>query len=372
MAGAIVHEWIAASGGSEKVLDAMAQAFPDSDIFTLWSDAPDGFPTHHVYESWLSRTTLRYHKALALPFLPVTWRRLTPRRTYDWVLVSSHLFAHHARFVGAAGALPKFVYVHTPARYIWTPELDSRGSGPLASVASSYFRRLDRKRAREPHRIAANSEYVRQRILNTWQRDATVIHPPVDVDRIREISDWCHKLSPMESDVMASVGTGYLLGASRFVRYKRLDLVIRTGQELDIPVVIAGRGPEEARLREIAGTGSVPVTFVNAPSDALLYALYQSAGAFVFPPVEDFGIMPVEAMASGCPVVSLGEGGAKESVRDGVSGVIARDDTVESIAEAAEEALRLRRSSIPETVARFSYARFGQELNEWLSEGTAS
>ena len=110
MAGVIVHEWIEKTGGAEKVLDAMIGCFPDADIRVLWNDAQDRYPGRRVGESWLSRTPLRRSKALALPLMPLTWRNLSASKAYEWMLVSSHLFAHHAKFLGTNRDIPKLVY----------------------------------------------------------------------------------------------------------------------------------------------------------------------------------------------------------------------------------------------------------------------
>lgn len=364
MVGALVHEWIEPSGGAEKVLDAMVEAFPGSDIFALWNDAPERYPVNSVYESWLAATPLRRHKALALPFLPQTWRRLEAHQSYEWLLVSSHLFAHHARFRGEAVDVPKYVYAHTPARYIWTPELDERGAPLAVRSVAAMLKPLDRKRAQEPVAIAANSEFVRRRIQRAWDRDATVIYPPVDVERIQAVEDWRDELSGEELSVLESLPGEFILGASRFIPYKRLDLVIEVGQEAGLPVVIAGRGPEEARLRALAESVDVPVYFVISPSDELLYALYQAAVVYVFPAIEDFGIMPVEAMAAGVPVLVGPEGGAVESV--GAlpgNGVMARWTAQEGAAGIA--ALSGSRTRRPD-VRAFSKGAFFRRLTEWV------
>src|SRR5690606_23178144 len=136
-----------------------------------------------VHETWLAHTPLRGHKALALPLMPAVWRSL-PRRDTDWVLTSSHLFAHHARFRGAAREAPRLVYAHTPARYIWAPDLDVRGDSIPARLVSRALMPLDRRRAQEPVAIAANSEFIAKRIALAWEREAEVIYPNVDVARL--------------------------------------------------------------------------------------------------------------------------------------------------------------------------------------------
>lgn len=367
MTGVIVHEWIATTGGAEKVLDAMAATFPDADVLSLWNDdAERRYPGRVVRETWLARTPLRRSKAAALPLMPLTWRLLHGR--YDWALVSSHAFAHHVRFRDARPDFRKYVYVHTPARYVWTPELDARGSGLLPRLAAPPLRALDRVRAREPFSLAANSAYVRERIRRTWGRDATVIHPPVDVSRITSVPEWSEVLDAADHQRLAALPPVFVLGASRFVPYKRLDLVIASGEAAGVPVVLAGSGPERTRLAALADGASVPVHVVDRPSDALLFALFQRAMCFVFPPVEDFGIIPVEAMAAGTPVLVCDEGGAQESVVDGVTGVVVHDwADVGRLGEAVRSAATLEAEACRARARDFGTDIFARRLRGWVA-----
>src|SRR3954451_322476 len=248
MRGLIVHEWIEQRGGSENVLEAIADAFPAAPVLVPWSNAPERLAGHRVHQSRLARTPIRRSKPAAALVLPFAWRRMVPRsRTFDWVLASSHLFSHHVRARGPAGDAPKFVYVHSPARYIWNPELDQRGAGRLARTLGAALKPIDRRRAGEAHRIAANSAYVRDRVRAAWARDASVIHPPVDVERVARQA--AHPvLDAGEAAVLASLPSPFVLGASRFVSYKQLDRVIAAGEAAGLPVVLAGAGPDEAAL----------------------------------------------------------------------------------------------------------------------------
>lgn len=342
----------------------MGRAFPDAGIQCLWDDAPARFPDHRVHETWMARTPLRRHKALALPFSVPTWRTLHPDVEYDWMLIGSYVFSHHARLLGRD--VPKYVYAHTPARYIWNPELDSRGAGAAVRAVSPLFRRIDRARAQEATAIAANSEFVRERIRRAWDRDAVVIHPPVAVERISAELDWARAVTGDEQRVLETLPETYVLGASRFVPYKRLDLVIEAAAAAGVPAVIAGSGPEEERLRAVAADAGTPVTFVISPSDALLYALMQNAAAFVFPPVEDFGIVPVEAQGAGTPVVTGPVGGQVETYVDGESGVTADSTDAVDLARAIERAIGLTRFDGATVAARFSEAVFQKRVREFV------
>lgn len=372
MTGLIAHEWIESAGGSERVVEQLIKAFPDTDLQVLWNDTPDRFANTRTYETWLARTPLRHHKALALPFLPFTWRTVKAHKQYDWILTSSHLFSHHIRLQGAPRDTPKYSYIHTPARYIWEPELDHRGANPLARLAGSFFKPLDRKRATESVKIAANSEFTRQRIQRAWGVDADVIYPPVDTARIIAGGDWRDHLAVGEVTQLDSLPESFLLGASRFVPYKRLDLVIEAGEAVGAPVVIAGKGPGQDMLRARADAAKVPVYFVIAPSDALLFALYQRSLAFIFPAIEDFGIMPVEAMAAGTPVIVSNRGGALETVREADGGAVTPDFSAKSWRQALTEAESKNREGLAERATRFSNARFRAAAKAWISKTAQS
>jgi len=362
----IVHEWIEKSGGSERVFDEIVAAFPEADLFTLWNDH-DRYPDRTSRESWIARTPLRRSKALGLPLMLPTWSR-TNTAGYDRVVVSSHLFAHHIGGKNPAHrAESTFVYAHTPARYIWTPELDERGSHGLVKLVASALKPIDRAAAARPHAYAANSAYVQDRILASWGRESTVIHPPVDAALISAHGNWVDGLSTEDLAIFESLPAEFLLGASRFVPYKRLDLVIRTGEAAGVPVILAGGGPERAALAALAESASVPVRIIDRPSDALLYALYQTALAYVFPPIEDFGIMPVEAMAAGARVIVNSEGGATESVVDGVTGVHIDAWTRAELADAVSRVAALDRADARARAAEFDSTIFREKLLAWVN-----
>lgn len=359
--GLLVHEWIEDAGGSEKVVEAMRGAFPGLDVYCLWADAtPAWLDGATLIESWLSRTPLRKSKATALPFMLPTWRHLPGR--YDWALVSSHLFAHHA---SGRGGIAKLVYAHTPARYIWVPDEDERGAGALTRVGSALLKPIDRKRAREIHALAANSEFVRARMQETWKLDSKVIYPPVDS---REIStfDAAQALTDKEAAVLASLPDVFLLGASRAVGYKRLDLVIRYSHEAAIPSVIVGSGPELPALRALSEELDSETTFLGKVSDALLRALYQRCLAFVFPPVEDFGIMPVEAMAAGAPVIGNSRGGVAESVVDDETGFLTDFGSSGEFSEKVRAIRPRMRSNSVERALQFDRSVFETNITDWV------
>ncbi|QAY72212.1 glycosyltransferase family 4 protein [Agromyces protaetiae] len=367
MGGLIVHEWVSRAGGSERVLDVFSRAYPDADILCLWNDAPGRFPANRIRETLLARTPLRGRKAMALPVMPMVWSNVKTHR-YDWVLSSSHAFAHQIVSSGGLPAERHFAYVHTPARYVWTPELDGRGTSLLSRAAAAPLRAMDRSRAQRHRNVAANSSYVRARIRDTWQVDADVIHPPVEVSELQSVGDWSERLDASERALLDALPETYVLGASRFIPYKRLDLVIAAGEAGGVPVVLAGGGPERAALVSRAERAGVPVHFVDDPGDALLRAVMQRALAFVFPPVEDFGIMPVEAMALGTPVVVGPVGGARESVIDGVTGVVVASDAPEDLAAGIERAWDLDPEACRRHARGFGTEQFVASVRGWMSD----
>jgi glycosyltransferase involved in cell wall biosynthesis len=299
--------------------------------------------------------------------MPATWARMN-LESYDSILVSSHLFAHHIGGRMRGSARVKHVYVHTPARYIWTPELDPRGDNRLARMVSHPLKALDVKRASQGSVFAANSEYVRERIADAWHQDARVIYPPTDVERLHAVDNWREELSDDDMRIYSSLPDEFLLGASRFVPYKRLDLVIKAGEASGIPVVLAGSGPQLSEVTAAAARATVPVHVVVRPSDALLYALYQRAIAFVFPAVEDFGIMPVEAMSLGTPAIVGPVGGAKESVNILNGGVIVDFSSASELRIAVENAASLNMSDARERArANFSSSSFKQRIVDWVT-----
>ena len=364
--GAIVHEWIESTGGSEKVVDAMARLLPGTDIVCLWDNASGRFGDRQVSESILARTPLRGRKALSVPVVPMAWRnRRNPG--YDWAIVSTHQFAHQVTFRGQPADFPKYVYVHTPSRFLWTPELDPRGASPIVRAAAPALRAVDRTRAREATAIAVNSRVVQRRVAQFWDRESVVLYPPVDVDRIAGVAQWADRLCGADAATFDRLPTDFLLGASRLVSYKRLDDVIRLGAMAGLPVVIAGDGPERPRLAALADELAVPTTFLGRVSDELLYALYQRAVAYVFPAIEDFGIMPVEAMAAGATVVAAHVGGTAETVLDGVTGALCDFSSALERASALSRIGGIRPADSKARATMFDVRRFDEGFSRWVA-----
>lgn len=355
MTDVVAHEWIESNGGSERVFEAMARCLPNAELVTL-SVEPGTIIDHGnrcLQTTFLDKGLFRARRSLALPLMPIAWRRVAQNRRYEKVLISHH--AQALQFARHCKSDVNFAYVHTPARYVWTPDLDERGGSAFLGPARNFFQRLDLKAVEHIDLFAANSLEVANRINDHWGRDAKIIHPPVDTSFFGSDSD------------VGPPSRAYILGFSRFVAYKRLDLVIQTGEILGWPVVIAGGGPAEMSLRKMASSARVPVTFEIRPSNERLRTLYRNAACLVFPAHEDFGIVPVEAQAAGTPVVGVRRGGILETVRHGKTGILVDEQSADSLAQGARLSFGLSPSDCRENAMGFSAQRFEKEILEWIN-----
>ncbi|MEV0392185.1 glycosyltransferase [Polymorphospora rubra] len=347
---ALVHEWYGATGGSEAVFRHISALLPHAEQFVLWKDPDVDEP--QLRESWLARTPLTRAKAAALPLMPVVWRTLT-RQRFDVVISSSHAFAHTVRI--GPPETKHLSYVHSPARYVWSPAFDGRGANPMLTLPRQALQKADVRLSRHVHSYAANSQEVRDRIQRYWKRDAVVINPPVDVD-------YFSSAPPADRDQPRD----YLLGVGRWIPYKNFDLIIAVAEAAGLPVVIAGSGPEEANLRRLAEKASVPVTLLVRPDREHLRRLYWGARALVFPAHEDFGIIPVEAQACGTPVLGLRRGGLRETVVDGRTGFLVDTLDPADYVPLVRQLDPLDRNQLITHAATFSPARFASRFAEWV------
>nr|MDT0656910.1 glycosyltransferase [Micromonospora sp. DSM 115978] len=348
---AVVHEWFAATGGSEQVFGRITDLIPHAERFVLWTDRD--VADRRLRESWLARTPLRHSKAAALPVMPLVWRTLT-RERFDVVISSSHAFAHTVR-MGPPGTTRYLSYVHSPARYLWSPDFDGRGANPLLALPRRVLRGVDVRLSRHVHGYAANSREVRARINRYWRRDAEVIHPPVDVDFFAA-APAADRDQPRD----------YLLGVGRWVPYKNFDLIIAIADAAGLPLVLAGSGPEETNLRRAAGRAGVEVTFEVRPDRHRLRRLYWGARALLFPVHEDFGMIPVEAQACRTPVVGLRRGGLTETVLDGETGHLVDGLEPDAYVEPLRRLDELAVARLPAHAAGFSPRRFADRLTSWI------
>ena len=325
---ALVHDWLTGMRGGEKCLEVFCELFPDADLFTLLhvkgklSPVIERMAIHTSFVQRLPGVERRYRNYL--PLFPRAIEQLD-FSAYDLVLSSSHCVAKAA--TPRPGAL-HVCYCHTPMRYVWDlydEYFGPRRAGWVTRVAMAALagglRRWDRNTARRVHRFIANSEFVAARIRRHYGREAVVINPPVD----------CARFS------VADRPGDYYLVAGAFAPYKRFDLAVEAFTRLGRPLKVAGGGYDDTRLRALAGPN---VEFMGRCSDEELAQLYAQCRAFIFPGQEDFGIMPLEAMASGRPVIAYGSGGALETVvgldqrTAPATGVFFHEQTVGSLCDA--------------------------------------
>lgn len=355
---AIVQEWISSMAGSEQVFERLAQIWPSADLYALSREpsVPIDLGARTLETTFLDRAGLRNRRGMTLPLMPFAWRALGSR-DYDLVISSHHAFAASNRLTRTGVTL---AYVHSPARYLWTPDIDERGSHPGLAPARHLLRSYDRRAAQRLTGVAANSLEVARRIERFWDREARIIHPPVDTAYF----------SVEDAATEVAVPAHFLLGMGRWIPYKNPGMIIRVAEKLGWPAVIAGSGPLASQLRSMAAEADVPVHLIEAPSRPAVRALLQRAAALLFPTHEDFGMIPVEAMAAGTPVVALARGGALETVADGVSGFLVQDDHVQAYADAVKAAGGIRASDCRRQAEDFSASVFRSRMLEWVDEYT--
>ena len=354
---AIVHERFTELGGSEFVVEQLARQWPEATVHAAIvrdQGLPPGL-RDRVAESWLGvpyRWSGHPPYAPFLPLLPSAFRHLAVGDP-DVVIVSHHAFA--TQVVHATSA-PVVAYVHSPARWAWDASLrvgeaGGRAGAVALSLLSARTRRDERSAAGRLHKVIANSSAVSQRIQCWWGRSAEVVHPPVDTEFFTPDS--------------AVDKEDFFLLAGRLVPYKRPDLAVRAAREAGVRLVVAGEGRFLDRCRELAGRQTI---FLGRVSDQRLRDLHRRSRALLMPGLEDFGIVPVEAMACGTPVIALGGGGALDTVVPGVSGVLVPIGDDEMVVEGFVRELRshqldeLSPRSLRSHAETFSRASFRQRM----------
>jgi glycosyltransferase involved in cell wall biosynthesis len=358
---AIAHEWLSARAGSEKVFEAFAQIYPEADLYALTHSPGVAMSTGNrvIHTSLLDRLgRFRDYRAALLPAMPFAWRMLGRGRDYDVVITSSHACSKGFRPGRQAIHLS---YVHSPMRYAWSPEIDNRGAGRVLAPARAALRAWDLRAADWVDSFAANSTAVATRVREFYGRDSHVIHPPVETNFFRDAQTTTH-----ERDGLLAVG--------RLIPYKGFDIAIRTAHKVGLRLTIVGRGPEEARLRDLASDLGANVHFDTDASDEALRDYYTRTLALLFPAVEDFGIIPVEAQAAGTPVVGPRAGGLVDTVVPGKTGVLAEKLTVDAMVTACRELLNQPASAhdCVRNSERFSISEFKRKVKEWVDGASTS
>lgn len=360
---AIVHYWLVSMRGGEKVVEALCDMYPDADIFTLVCDRDklsEKIQRHRIFTSFLQHVPgSRKHYQSLLPLMPFALESFD-LRNYDLIISSES--------GPAKGIIPPphalhVCYCHSPMRYLWDHYHFYRGNAGLLAkvmmpVLAPLLRTWDANSSLRVDRFVANSHHVANRIGKYYRRSSVVVHPPVAT----------------EDFVPGGDVEDFYLCAGQIVPYKRIDLAVRAFTKLGRNLVVLGDGDsrEIKALKRIAGP---TITFTGPASFSELKSRLARCRALIFPGEEDFGIVPVEAMASGRPVIAYGRGGALDTVVPGHTGILFKDQSVESLVEAVEvfEAMepRFRSDTIQMHAAQFSSMNFKIEMKKIIDQELA-
>lgn len=355
---ALIHDCIVHIGGAERVLQNLHAIFPDAPIYTLVCDrqvAQELFPGARIHSSFAQHLpwSTRFFRAY-FPLYPMAVESFD-LRGFDLIVSSSFAFAK--------GVLPPasachICYCYTPLRYLWSEYHFHRATlfrkswkRVLTDPFLSHLRMWDRMSADRVDRFIAISQATAARIAKYYRRDSTIVHPPV---RVRPIS-------------VSRDSEDYFLLVSRLMPYKRVDLAIEAFNRLGFPLRIVGSGPEEAQLRRQA---KPHIRFMGSLGDAELAGCYSRCRALVFPAIEDFGIVMVEAQAYGKPVIACAGGGASEIVLDGQTGVLFSDQTSTALAYAVNrfEEMKFHPVRVREHALKFDEAEFRNRILQLVEE----
>ncbi len=355
---AIVHDWLVSMRGGEKVLEVLCELFPDATLFTLVHAKGKLSPVierMNIKTSFIQKLPFGLsHYQHFLPLYPTAIEQFD-LSDFDLVISSSHAVAKGVRVRNTSLHI---CYCYTPMRYIWDQYEDyfSKDRSSLTArigmrVFLNYLRRWDVASSKRVHHFIAISKNVQERIKRIYGRESVVIYPPVDVQRFQ----------------LSHQNEGYYLIVSALVPYKRIDIAVEAFNQLGERLVIVGSGAEAQKLQKIAKKN---IEFVGRASDEELSEYYAGCRALIFPGVEDFGIVPVEAMACGKPVIAFREGGAMETVVENKSGIFFHEQNVISLQNAVQsfEKLSFDASAIREYAMIFERAIFKQQIEKYISE----
>lgn len=355
----IVCDWLI-GGGAEKVVLGLHQIFPQAPIYTSysteeWRKKLDGKVVTGYLQKWPFPALRKF-----VPFLRGLWFSRLDLSNYDLVISSS---GAEAKFVKTKSRTKHVAYIHAPTHYYWSrynEYMKYPGFGffdPLARLGLKLFvgpmRRWDFKAAQRPDYLIANSDFTEKGIRKYYGRDSTVIHPPVNIEKFKILNK-------------SSVYRKGFVVAGRQTPYKRVDLAVAACTKLDLPLTVIGNGPEHKKLVKVAGPS---VTFITDASDKILAEYFSKAEAFIFPGIDDFGIVAVEAMATGTPVIAYKVGGALDYVNE-KTGVFFDKPSAQSLMSALKkfDVSHFDNSVINSHTKSFSAEKFKEQVTLFLSQ----
>lgn len=362
---ALVHELLTMRGGAERVLRILADMFPDAPIYTLLYDERklgDWFPKERVKTSRIN-PVFGYNHHLYLKQFPSAVEAWD-FSGYDLVLSTSSAFVHGI----ITNSAPKHLcYVHSPARYLWDRTHDvinQESKGMLGSLKRWYLERTfhplrvwDAEAADRPDRLLAASKTVQRRIELYWRRQSTIVYPPID-------DAW---FAPHTKMAGAMEHPDYFIIVSSLVRYKRIDLAIEACNRLGVHLKIVGEGPDRERLENLAGP---TVEFYGWRQGDELRDILANARATIFPGDEDFGLVPIESMAMGTPVVAFRSGGALETIIEGKTGEFFDEPTPDLLQKVLENFDHKKYSKVEmlTRAKRFSRTEFERSVRHAIEQ----
>lgn len=355
---ALVHEYLTAQGGAEKVLFSLLKIFPQADIYTsIYNPKVIQLPLkNNVFVSFIQNLPLAKSKRqLYLALMPQAFESFD-LSAYDLVISDSHSFA---KGVITPPETLHICYCHTPTRYLWLDTKKHISQSHYHPVIKIFIPKVignlrpwDLAAAQRPDRMIANSKTVAKRIKKIYQRNSQVIYPPVEVNQF--------KISKKVSD--------YYLIVSRFEPYKKVDLVVEAFNQNQKKLIIAGSGgSEEKKIKNLARQN---IKFIGKVSEARLGNYYQKAKGLIFPQEEDFGITAVEAQSAGRPVIAYKKGGALETTIENKTGVFFNSQTPKSLNQALKkfEKINFNPRKIKKHAQKFSQKRFQSQIKSYIMD----
>ena len=365
---ALVTDWLTNMGGAEPLLLELHTLFPDAPIYTSVYDY-DHMPAFHHID--VRTTVLQQSLPKSLRYKHTLWPTLRPHAFRDLDLSEFDIIisTSSAEAKAVRKTRPNQVhiaYIHTPIRYYWSHYEEFRREftfgvftpfiRPFIPMLVKKMRKLDLESVQDIDVFIANSQVTRDRIKQYYGKVATVVHPPVDIERF--------------TPPATGKRSGYILWG-RHVPYKRFDLAVEACNQLGVNLTIIGQGPDTERLKKLAGP---TVTFTGRISDEELVARAHTAKAFLFPNEEDFGISAVEAIAAGTPVIAYAKGGALDIVQDSETGILFPEQTVESLIAAMQKAdtIDFRPSTLHRKSKRFAKSLFQTKMRKIVADAAAS